>query len=125
MKSSHHAPSATSLPRAPRDEAGARSIRYLIMMGIRIACFVLMVLITPYGWYTWVFAAAAIFLPYVAVVTANVGHEARRDRPEDPKGALPATAAPVPPAEQRIIRIEESRPQPPRTDPSQHPDASA
>ena len=42
------------------------------MMGIRIACFILMVVITPYGWYTWVFGAAAIVLPYIAVVLANV-----------------------------------------------------
>ena len=41
------------------------------MMGIRIACFILMVVITPYGWYTWVFGAAAIVLPYIAVVMAN------------------------------------------------------
>ena len=50
--------SATSLPRAPQDEAGARSRRYLITMGIRIACFILMVVDQPYGWYTWVFASA-------------------------------------------------------------------
>jgi hypothetical protein len=82
-------------------------------MGIRIACFILMVVITPYGWYTWVFGAAAIFLPYIAVVTANVGQEGRRNRREDPEQALPAApstpAAPTSP-EVRVIRIEESRP---------------
>jgi hypothetical protein len=113
VKSSSHAPSATSLPRAPRDDADARSMRYLVTMGIRIACFILMVVITPYGWYTWVFGAAAIFLPYIAVVTANVGQEGRRNRREDPEQALPAApstpAAPTSP-EVRVIRIEESRP---------------
>jgi hypothetical protein len=96
------------------------------MMGIRILCFVLMVLITPYGWYTWVLAAAAVFLPYIAVVSANVGNEARRDRPEDPKAALPATA-PQPPTAvaDRVIRIEESRPAPPAPAPSERPDAPA
>ncbi|KAF2413772.1 hypothetical protein B1729_08505 [Microbacterium sp. B35-04] len=113
MKSSSHAPSATSLPRAPRDDVDARSMRYLVTMGIRIACFVLMVVITPYGWYTWVFAAAAIFLPYVAVVSANVGQEGRRNRREDPEAALPAapsapSAAAAP--EARVIRIDETRP---------------
>lgn len=42
-------------------------------MGIRTTCFILMAVVTPYGWYTWVFAAGAIFLPYVAVVYANAG----------------------------------------------------
>jgi hypothetical protein len=113
VKSSSHAPSATSLPRAPRDDVDARSVRYLVTMGIRVACFILMVVITPYGWYTWVFGAAAIFLPYIAVVLANVGQEGRRNRREDPEAALPAapsaptsTAAPA----VRVIQIEESRP---------------
>jgi hypothetical protein len=113
VKSSSHAPSATSLPRAPRDDVDARSVRYLVTMGIRIACFILMVVITPYGWYTWVFGAAAIFLPYVAVVSANVGHEGRRNRREDPEAALPAApSAPSAPAapEVRVIRIDETRP---------------
>lgn len=112
MKSSSHAPSATSLPRAPRDEVSARSTRYLVMMGVRIACFILMVVITPYGWYTWVLGAAAIFLPYIAVVSANVGQEARRNRREDPEPALPAAAPTAPPAAPRVIRIEEARTDP-------------
>lgn len=96
------------------------------MMGIRIVCFVLMVLITPYGWYTWVFGAAAIFLPYIAVVSANVGQEARSNRREDPKPALPASAATAPPADNRVIRIEEApHDQAPPTQPSDRPDPSA
>lgn len=110
MKSSHRAQSATSLPRAPRDEIGARSTRYLVLMGIRVACFILMVVITPYGWYTWVLGAAAIFLPYIAVVLANVGEEARRNRREDPERALPAAPAAPPPASgSTVIRVEETR----------------
>ncbi len=108
MKSSNKAQSATSLPQAPRDDADARSTRYLALMAVRIACFILMVVITPYGWYTWVFGAAAIVLPYIAVVFANVGEEARRNRREDPERALPA--APTPPSTQPpVIRIDESR----------------
>lgn len=114
MKSSSHAPSATSLPRAPRDEAGARSTRYLLMMAVRIACLVLMVVITPYGWYTWVLGAGAIFLPYIAVVSANVGLEARRNRREDPEPSLPAApTSPLPSGGDRVIRVEESHPRTP------------
>ena len=113
MKSSHRPPSATSLPRAPRDDAGARSKRYLVMMGVRIVCFVLMVLITPYGWYTWVLGAAAIFLPYIAVVTANVSENVRNVAPESPERALPATPGEHPAADDvPVVRIDEVRPAP-------------
>ena len=79
-------------------------------MAARVACFILMVVITPYGWYTWVFGAAAIFLPYIAVVLANVGQEARRNRREDPERALPAapTVTRTEAAAPDVIRIEET-----------------
>lgn len=81
-------------------------------MGVRILCFILMVVITPYGWYTWVLGAGAVFLPYFAVVLANVGEEARRNRREDPERALPAaptSPAPAAPAAPTVIRVEETR----------------
>ena len=118
MKHSHHAPSATSLPRAPREGADSRARTYLVTMGIRVLCFALMVFVTPYGWWTWAFAAAAIFLPYVAVVFANVGSDVRETGVESPERALPAAAVRSAPdrddeaAEQarpRVIRIEETR----------------
>jgi hypothetical protein len=119
VKSSNRAQSATSLPRAPRDEASARSRRYLVMMGIRVLCFVLMVVITPYGWYTWVLGAAAVLLPYFAVVTANVGEDVRSPDPESPERALPA-APPArvepPPSAPRIIRLGETSENPPADD---------
>lgn len=108
MKSSNRAQSATSLPRAPRDDVDARSTRYLVTMGIRIVCFILMVVITPYGWYTWVFGAAAIFLPYIAVVGANVGQEARSNRREDPERSLPAVPRTPLGHASDVIRIDES-----------------
>ncbi|WES65561.1 DUF3099 domain-containing protein [Microbacter sp. GSS18] len=110
MKSSHRPQSATSLPRAPRDEASARSRKYLIMMAIRVVCFILMVVITPYGWYTWVFGLAAVFLPYVAVVTANVASDVRSTEPEAPEARALPTAPTAPPADvgDRVIRIEET-----------------
>lgn len=110
MKSSPRALSATSLPRAPRDDAGSRFAKYMITMGIRVACFVAMVLITPYGWYTWVLAAGAVFLPYIAVVVANVGQESNRTVAESPERALADTAptAPQPAAAPTVIRISET-----------------
>ena len=82
------------------------------MMGIRIACFILMVVITPYGWYTWVFGAAAIVLPYIAVVLANVGSDVERTEVINPERALPATPS-VRPAgatgDAPVLRIEETR----------------
>ncbi|GAA3208292.1 hypothetical protein GCM10017690_16810 [Microbacterium terregens] len=80
-------------------------------MGIRIACFILMVIITPYGWYTWVLGAAAIVLPYIAVVLANVSANVRRTEAENPERALPAApSAPiVPGGEVPVVQIEETR----------------
>ena len=46
-----------------------REVRYLISMAIRTICFVLAVVST--GPLRWSFVAAAVFLPYVAVVLAN------------------------------------------------------
>ncbi|TQK19435.1 DUF3099 family protein [Microbacterium sp. SLBN-154] len=116
MNRSSRPPSATSLPRAPRDDSGARSARYLAMMGVRVLCFVLMVLITPYGWYTWVFALGAVFLPYVAVVFANVGATDRVARSENPERqiATPVDSAPPPAPADRVLRIQESAPPPRR-----------
>ncbi len=111
MKSSSGPQSATSLPRAPRDDAGSRTRAYLIMMITRVVCFVLMVAIVPYGWHTLVLAIGAIVLPYLAVVIANVGQGDRRETAVSPERALPssAPAAPTPPPTTQVIRIQESR----------------
>jgi hypothetical protein len=115
-----HTQSATSLPQAPGDDAGSRVRKYAITMAIRMACFIAMVLITPYGWYTWVLGAGAIFLPYVAVVIANVGEDVRRTGPENPERVLEAPAAqPATPAGPPVIRISET----PRLEDGTRPDA--
>jgi len=82
------------------------------MMGVRVVCFILMVVITPYGWYTWVLGAAAVFIPYIAVVLANVGADERRPEAENPERALPAapTVHPAPAADTGVIRIAEAHP---------------
>jgi hypothetical protein len=88
-------------------------VKYFTMMTIRVVCFVLMVVIQPYGWYTWLFALGAIVLPYLAVVVANVA-EAPAQRAVPPERQLEARApaatpgaAPTQPA--GVIRITEQR----------------
>lgn len=120
MKSSRPQ-SATSLPRAPRDDASARMTKYFTMMVIRVICFVLMVAVTPYSWYTWLFGAGAMFLPYFAVVIANVasGSAERAVAPERAIEATPTVRAPSPDPTAavdeapRVIRLSESSHQPP------------
>jgi hypothetical protein len=110
--SSSPAQSATSLPQAPTDDAGSRFAKYAITMAVRMACFIAMVLITPYGWYTWVLGAGAIFLPYIAVIIANVGADVRRTGVVSPERAIEAPSAPAASAPVRdaptVIRIAET-----------------
>lgn len=115
MKTTHTPQSATSLPRAPRDEAHTRMTKYFVMMAVRVLCFILMVVVTPYGWYTWLFALGAIILPYLAVVVANVssrGDTADRISPERALPAAPAAPASEVPSPTNTIRIQESAPDP-------------
>lgn len=124
MKKSSPVPqSATSLPRAPRDDEGSRVTKYLVTMGIRIGCFAAMALVTPYGWYTWVFAIGAVFLPWIAVVIANVGEDSRGPAVISPERMLEAPAAPAassapvddaaPRPADNVIRISETPPRKP------------
>ncbi|HVN10867.1 MAG TPA: DUF3099 domain-containing protein [Kineosporiaceae bacterium] len=76
-----------------------RATRYLLSMGIRTLC-VILVIVVP-GPLRWVFAVGAIALPYIAVVSANAAGE-RRQRPVSappPRAPAslerPASAVPV------------------------------
>ncbi|MDQ1216549.1 MULTISPECIES: DUF3099 domain-containing protein [Microbacterium] len=116
MKHQPATPSATSLPRAPHDDSNRRMTKYFIMMAVRVVCFVLMVVIAPYGWHTAAFAVGAVFLPYIAVVIANVGDDVREPAAVSPLAALPerpeqATREPQAPAKPTVIEIRESRPE--------------
>jgi DUF3099 family protein len=82
-----------------------RAGRYLLSMGIRTLC-VILVIVVP-GPLRWVFAVGAIALPYIAVVAANAAGE-RRVRPLPPPpplqrpgltGARPAEPVHVEPVE--------------------------
>lgn len=86
---------------------------YIITMGIRVVCFILMVAVTPYGWYTWVFGIAAAVLPYFAVVIANAGSDNTEPHAESPQLQLaPPSQDPVEPLTEqpRTITVHESRP---------------
>ncbi len=64
--------------RKPRSEDIAyRERRYLIMMGFRVACFVLTIVLFASGahWLAAIPAVGAIAIPYFAVVFANGGRE--------------------------------------------------
>lgn len=60
----------TTLPRSPEDDRHARMVKYSITMGIRMVCIGLCLVVQ--GWWVLVFAAGAVFLPYIAVILANV-----------------------------------------------------
>jgi hypothetical protein len=54
-----------------------RERRYLVMMGIRLVCFVVAVVlfVNGAGWLTAIPAVGAIVIPYFAVIFANGGRE--------------------------------------------------
>ncbi|KZE94280.1 MULTISPECIES: DUF3099 domain-containing protein [Agromyces] len=79
--------SITSLPASPDDERRARMIKYSVMMGIRVAC--IFALLFAQGWWILVFAAGAVFLPYFAVIVANVGTSRRDQEVLRPGGLMP------------------------------------
>lgn len=78
-------------------EIGQRERRYLVMMGVRLVCFVVTVVmfLNHAGWLTVIPAAGAIALPYFAVVVANTrrqvgGSEFRPYQPRLPERHVPA-----------------------------------
>ena len=64
--------SITSASRPHSEELRGRERRYVISMGIRTGCF-LLALVFRTHWVVWIFLAASVFLPYIAVVIANAG----------------------------------------------------
>ena len=93
-------PLVTEAQRPRSADIGYRERRYLIMMGIRLVCFLAAILMVTrgFGWWAAIPAAAAVVLPYFAVVFANGGRE-----PNDTRGfreyqpSLPARTTPASP----------------------------
>ncbi len=79
--------SVTSAPASVADDQSVRVKRYLTAMGFRVVCSV--VAYFTDGWIRWTLVAAAIVLPYVAVVLANAvgprfGEAVAPVAPQDP-----------------------------------------
>ena len=65
----------TTAPQSPREEQRARTRRYLVTMGVRVACFVAAIVLVSLGlrWEAGIAVAASLILPWVAVIAANGG----------------------------------------------------
>ena len=70
-------------------------IKYSITMSIRVLCIFAMLFVD--GWWLAVCAAGAVFLPYVAVVLANVASPTRRQSVLRPGAIVPTTPPPFAP----------------------------
>ncbi len=72
----------TEARRSRSADIAYRERRYLIMMSIRLICFVIAVVlfINGAGWLTAIPAVGAIIIPYFAVIFANGGREPNTSR---------------------------------------------
>ncbi len=81
--------SITTLPLSPTEERHSRMVKYSIAMGIRTLCVVSLLFVQ--GWWIVVMVVAALVLPYLAVVLANVkSRPAAQAMSVAPYAALPA-----------------------------------
>jgi hypothetical protein len=67
----------TDAKRPMSEDIAFRERRYLLMMGIRVLCFVVTIImfVSHAGWFSAIPAVGAIVIPYFAVVFANGGRE--------------------------------------------------
>jgi Protein of unknown function (DUF3099) len=94
-----HAQVVTEARPSMSEDIAYRERRYLIMMGIRLVCFVIAVVlfVNGAGWLTAIPAVGAIAIPYFAVVFANGGREPAgrgKLRPYEPNLPQPFTPPP-------------------------------
>jgi hypothetical protein len=82
----------TSLAPSPEEDRRARMVKYSIAMGVRLLC-IIACFFTP-GWWLLIPATGAIFLPYVAVVLANVSMKSADAAVLRPGGLLPTRRDP-------------------------------
>lgn len=79
----------TSLPQSPDEERRGRMLKYSIAMGVRMICVILAFSI-PF-WWRWIFVAAALILPYIAVVIANTVRAGNIQQVARPGGLVQVT----------------------------------
>jgi hypothetical protein len=79
-------PLVTDAQRPMSEDIAFRERRYLLMMGIRVACFVVAIalFVAHARWAAAIPAVGAIVIPYFAVVFANGGRE-----PNSTRGLVP------------------------------------
>jgi hypothetical protein len=72
----------TDAKRPLSEDIAFRERRYLVMMGIRVLCFLLTIglFVAHAGWFSAIPAVGAILIPYFAVVFANGGREPSNTR---------------------------------------------
>jgi hypothetical protein len=120
----------TEARRSLSEDIAFRQRRYLIMMGIRVGCFVLafVLFVNHAGWLTAIPAVGAIIIPYFAVIFANGGREPNGGRgfrayePNLPARFTPpaAGAGHVPDGQVRDTGTAGNSGVPGRNDPSGH-----
>ena len=85
-------PSITNLPLSPDEERKRRMIKYSVAMGVRIVCLIVALIV---GWpWAAIPLIGAVFLPYFAVVIANVGAEPHEAEAQRPGNILPMAPPP-------------------------------
>jgi DUF3099 family protein len=123
----HDVTLVTDAKRPMSEDIAFRERRYLVMMGIRVLCFVITIIlfVAHAGWLAAIPAVGAIVIPYFAVVFANGGREpssTRGLRPYEPN--LPERYTAPSPSSSRSATSDS----PPTSGsdhvPSWHPDAS-
>lgn len=87
-------PSITSAPEPLAVDQARRTRSYVIQMSIRVGCILGAVLVD--GWVRWALVAAAVVLPYSAVLIANSGrdHVTHDTSPVTPQAAPALTELP-------------------------------
>lgn len=72
----------TDAKRPMSEDIAFRERRYLVMMGIRVLCFIITIILflDHAGWFSAIPGVGAIVIPYFAVVFANGGREPESNR---------------------------------------------